>query len=444
MPTEPNCWWPADENMPQELPQHHCVKFNPPGDGNCFYWCLLKATNQPLDLLHCFKLHNELNQYPLDHQNDTLHPLLPLTIKQWVINNMEDLGIHIYSRINSVPQYAEIMSDATPGKCEWGSNLEACAFAEANHMNIAIYNNTGGNSYPLLTSKSVPGNIKTVCLLYSHNNGSSHYQLLTPTAMPNCNYIDHSKQTRPQIPETTMEHTVPKNNNVDGNTHEISHPTKYTAKEPINEIKNIIQNLCGLTLSDLQSLYNAVSSKLEKRNGWVVDCNPILTAILGCNTNSLLLGSSEQSKAAANYLGPYVNKNKTPLIDALDIVWDSIQHAQKYPSIAEDNDRDKRFVQYVMTRILNKLNSLQEISDTQAAAALLGLTVSLCSENFKVFDISSYIKYISNETKRLTQMMEQKINCSVLAEDHESNHDEKSTFFQEHDLEDRSNSESEN
>ena len=54
-----------------------------------------------------------------------------------------------------------------------------------------------------------------------------------------------------------------------------------------------------------------------------------------------------------------------------------------------------------MTRILNKLNSLQEISDTQAAAAILGLTVSLCSENSKVYNAYSYINFVLNEKKKM-------------------------------------------
>ena len=116
----------------------------------------------------------------------------------------------------------------------------------------------------------------------------------------------------------------------------------------------------------------------------MVEFNPILTAVLGSNTCALLLGSSEQSKSAAYYVGPYVNKYKCALVDSLDIVWEAMEHVKKYPSVAEDTGTKKRVAQHIMTRILNKLNSLMEVSDTQAAAALLGLCVSLCSDIFSV------------------------------------------------------------
>ena len=67
-----------------------------------------------------------------------------------------------------------------------------------------------------------------------------------------------------------------------------------------------------MKLNDLKALYNTVSLKLTKRNGYVVDYNPTLTAVLGCHSNALLLGSSEQSKVAAHYVGPiYRQKQNT-------------------------------------------------------------------------------------------------------------------------------------
>ena len=39
-------------------------------------------------------------------------------------------------------------------------------------------------------------------------------------------------------------------------------------------------------------------------------------------------------------------------------------------------------LKYILTRVLNKLNSLMEISATQAAAGLLGFDAGQCSKNF--------------------------------------------------------------
>ena len=66
--------------------------------------------------------------------------------------------------------------------------------------------------------------------------------------------------------------------------------------------------LNGMKLKDLRSLYSNVSLALPDRNGYVVDHNKLLAALMGSNTNSLFLGSREQSKGALFYIGPYINK----------------------------------------------------------------------------------------------------------------------------------------
>ena len=76
----------------------------------------------------------------------------------------------------------------------------------------------------------------------------------------------------------------------------------------------------------------------------------------------------------------YVDKNKTPLSESMYVVYQSTEHSKKYPSIDKDTGYNARFYQYVMTKFLNKLGSLMEISNTQADAALIGLNVSLSSE----------------------------------------------------------------
>ena len=57
------------------------------------------------------------------------------------------------------------------------------------------------------------------------------------------------------------------------------------------KVRQLMAELEGLTIEDLRDLYTHVSSKLVKRNGYVADFNMLLTALMGCNTNSLFLGS---------------------------------------------------------------------------------------------------------------------------------------------------------
>ena len=81
------------------------------------------------------------------------------------------------------------------------------------------------------------------------------------------------------------------------------------------------------------------------------------------------------------FAGPYMNKNLVEIIDAFDLLLEAQDYAETYPSTAEDASINKRFVQHVLTQVINKMNSLMEVSDTQAAAALLGMKAGICSDN---------------------------------------------------------------
>jgi hypothetical protein len=122
-----------------------------------------------------------------------------------------------------------------------------------------------------------------------------------------------------------------------------------------------------------------------------------LTALLGCNTNLSFLGSKEQSKQALFYIGPYINKNGVKVLDALPLLAHAQNHALQYPSSADDAGTDTRFLQHIMTRILNKLNSLMEVSDTQAALALLGMGPTVCSDIFAYYDLRSTKNFVLDQ-----------------------------------------------
>ena len=90
-------------------------------------------------------------------------------------------------------------------------------------------------------------------------------------------------------------------------------------------------------------------------------------------------------------------KNLVEIIDSFDLLLEAQDYVERHPSRAEDSSTDQRFVRFVMTRVLNKMNSLMEVSDTQAAAALLGMEAGMCSEIFWVIDANSYLTYIWDE-----------------------------------------------
>ena len=160
---------------------------------------------------------------------------------------------------------------------------------------------------------------------------------------------------------------------------------------------SIMREIQSLDKKDLYKLYSKVDNKIKERNGVVVEFNPLLTALLGCNTNLQLLGSKEQSKLALFYIGPYINKNGVKLTDALPLLRHAQDHAMQYPSSAEDADTSKRLVQFIVSRVLNKMNSSMEISDTQAALALLGMGASICSETFTNYDLNSTRNFVLDD-----------------------------------------------
>ena len=149
----------------------------------------------------------------------------------------------------------------------------------------------------------------------------------------------------------------------------------------------------------LQKIYKKISDAVKDRNGLVVDYNPLLTALLGCNTNLLFLGSKEQSRGALFYIGPYINKNGVEIIDALPVIAKAQDNALTHRSVAEDSGTDKRTVQHTLQKTLNRMNSKMEISDTQAAGALFGLDARMTSEIFSYFDAMGYKNFVLDTTK---------------------------------------------
>ena len=76
---------------------------------------------------------------------------------------------------------------------------------------------------------------------------------------------------------------------------------------------------------------------------------------------------------------------------------EATEHERKYPSQADDSSTLTRRVQFILTRVLNKLNDLIEISDTQAVAGLMRFDAGQCSEIFWVYDSRSMENFMIDE-----------------------------------------------
>ena len=85
------------------------------------------------------------------------------------------------------------------------------------------------------------------------------------------------------------------------------------------------------------------------------------------------------------------------LCESFDLLIEATEHEQKYLSQADDSSTSTRRVQFILTRVLNKLNDLIEISDTQAVAGLMRFDAGQCSEIFWVYDSRSMENFMIDE-----------------------------------------------
>ena len=156
-------------------------------------------------------------------------------------------------KLSSIEDYTKAMRDATPHKCIWGSILEIYVISNLYSLNVALYsNNTGdGNTFTLFSSIFVAPEAPTIYLL--HTNDATHFNRICDIRQ---NYLQQPKLT-----------------SVSGNCSQF-----------LCQIKSELNGM---------KLYNNVSLTLPDQNGYVVDHNKLLAALMGSNTNSLFLGSRE-------------------------------------------------------------------------------------------------------------------------------------------------------
>jgi len=254
--------------------------------------------------------------------------------------------------------YSQLMTNVAGDDCFEGGALEVNLFAKVMNVNVVVYDEEDDELIRVDSIDAEEGDRPIIHLLRT----------------PNAPVVNESRLIKP--PEYKYKHFTPK-------------------------LKRLIDVLQTFDVVDLRRLYTMVSKSLVGRNEWVVDFNPLLTSLLGCNSNLLHLGSTEQSKAALFYIGPYINKDGVKITDALPILLKAYKHALNNPSVAEDCDTTKRRVQHAITRALNKMNNLIEVTDTQVAASLLGMGASLTSESFIPCDVAAFQKFVNDELQRM-------------------------------------------
>ena len=356
---------------PDTVHRENFFCYDPPADGNClFKSCCYSADKQNIASFKDYPTEGALRNGSMEYllmnrkkrEGDFTWEELAILQKSDVARQLDHISPAPNKEITTLEDYVQVMRVDTPNLCCWGDNLETRLIANMASVNIAVYSDSDNEErncsvLSLRDFIEVDASFPTIFLLYT--NMCTHYKAMIP----------NQKMSK-----------------------KISSLQREIVEQLVLELK-------GLKLEDLKNLYHNVSKSLIERNGLVADFNILLTALMCCNTNSLFLGSKEQSQGALFYIGPYICKNAVQIIDSFDILLEAQEYAQKYPSSAEDSSSDKRFVQHVLTRVLNKMNSLMEISDTQAAVALLGMDAGMCSDIFVSYDANSYMSFVLNDIK---------------------------------------------
>jgi hypothetical protein len=138
--------------------------------------------------------------------------------------------------------------------------------------------------------------------------------------------------------------------------------------------EQIAWNECEALLCDYDSnVRDVVRAALRVRNSAMVCVSPVCSAALGCNTAALPLGPAHKAKVVLFYMVEYLNKNKVALRHAAAIVKYALDKMRAHPSTAIDVGTEMRSGQHLLSIILNKLNGLFELTNTQAAAMATGM-----------------------------------------------------------------------
>ena len=119
---------------------------------------------------------------------------------------------------------------------------------------------------------------------------------------------------------------------------------------------------------------------------------PLTTSLARCNTSTQVLITCRHAKAAMFYLTKYVSKIPYELHRVISLMLQSRIEYEKYGSTADDKGAPSRTAKNLLQKVLNK-SGIMEISDQQAAAAVLGHKSNLCSHEFVFINVWAAIKH---------------------------------------------------
>ena len=203
----------------------------------------------------------------------------------------------------SVDQYCKLKMDADPRTCIWGEAVDVKLLATCFDVNVAVYREVkeGGDKEaeegPEDSSLYVMDD--GLSCIVARNESARTVRLVCREGLggetPPCRERAASRPDRVIAGDLPL-HFVP------------LVPTELLNFDSFFHIEKrlidlLILELRTVSVEKLKELHESVSEKLVGRNGYVAEFNEVVSAALGVNTNSLFLGSREQSKSAIFYLG---------------------------------------------------------------------------------------------------------------------------------------------
>ncbi len=123
------------------------------------------------------------------------------------------------------------------------------------------------------------------------------------------------------------------------------------------------------------------------------ETNVLLSFILKCNTNAIALGSLISAANAMFYLAGYLSKNPIKPAHWVTCVTAGRKAAVKFGSKAEDAGTVHRNALFLLQKILNRLNALGEVADTQGSMLLLGQPSWQSSHPFQFCFVKPAVQY---------------------------------------------------
>jgi hypothetical protein len=156
----------------------------------------------------------------------------------------------------------------------------------------------------------------------------------------------------------------------------------------------------------------------------IVPFNPTLTALAGCNTCIVLMGTKSQAEAVMYYVTKYITKNSMPLEACLVPFAEAAKLSKQKSSTAADAGTTERDTKFVLQLFANKHIGTTEISSQMAFNAILGNPAEYTSVQFETVYPWAAVSYLTGGPDRYqVDDLGEETNNEIEAENDDNNND---------------------